>query len=150
MSNPLRTIEDYELFLYTLAEQFPSVRHSTVTLVRMGASLARISGELHFDQDIRLVVRERLLYHRLPAVIDWYGYEARRGAEKLYWYDSQPHPNDPTLQSTHPHHKHIPPDIKHHRIPAPEMSFSRPNLPALIREIETIITTNMNDSKPLA
>jgi len=57
----------------------------------------------------------------------------------LYWYDSQPHPNDPTLQSTHPHHKHIPPDIKHHRIPAPEMSFVKPNLPALIREIESLI-----------
>ena len=44
--------------------------------------------------------------------------------------------NDPTLQSTYPHHKHIPPDIKHHRIPAPEMSFTRPNLPFLIEEIE--------------
>jgi len=132
------------------AEQFPSVCHSTVTLVRMGVSLARRSGELHFDQEIRFVVRERLLYHRLPAVIDWYGYEARPGAEKLYWYDSLPHPNDPTLQSTHPHHKHIPPDIKHHRIPAPEMSFSRPKLPALIREIETIIATNTSDSESLA
>lgn len=28
--------------------------------------------------------------------------------EKLYWYDSQPHPNDPILQNTHPHHKHVP------------------------------------------
>jgi len=142
MNNPLRTIDDYQLFLYTLAKQFPSVRHSTMTLVRMGASLARVSGELYFGQDIRLVVRERILYHRLPTVIDWYGYETRRSAERLYWYDSQPHPNDPTLQSTHPHHKHIPPDIKHHRIPAPEMSFTRPNLPVLIHEVETIITTN--------
>jgi len=147
MNNPLRTIDDYELFLYTFTEQFPSVRHSTMTLVRMGASLARVSGELHFDQNIRLVVRERILYHRLPAVIDWYGYEARRDAEELYWYDSQPHPNDPTLQSTHPHHKHIHPDIKHHRIPAPEMSFSRPNLPTLIREIETILMPNGKDGQ---
>jgi hypothetical protein len=30
----------------------------------------------------------------------------------------------------------IPPDIKRHRIPAPEMSFSRPNLPAILQEIE--------------
>jgi hypothetical protein len=28
------------------------------------------------------------------------------------------------------------PDIKHHRIPAPELSFTRPNLPFLIGEIE--------------
>jgi hypothetical protein len=30
------------------------------------------------------------------------------------------------------------PDVKHHRIPAPEMSFTRPNLPVLIREIEAL------------
>ncbi len=148
MSNSLRTIEDYELFLYTIKEQFPSVRLSTLNLARMGASLARVSGELHFDQDIRLVARERILYHRLPAVIDWYGYEIWRGREKLYWYDSQPHPNDPTLQSTHPHHKHVPPDIKHNRIPAPEMSFTKPNLPALIQEIEAIIIKMKKDTEP--
>jgi hypothetical protein len=139
MSNPLRTSEDYELFLYTLTEQFPAVRRSTVALIRRGATLARVTGELYFDHDVRLVVRERLVYHRLPVVIDWYGYEVWRGNEKLYWYDSQPHPNDLNLESTHPHHKHIPPDIKHHRIPAPEMSFTQPNLPALIQEIETLI-----------
>ena len=59
MNNPLRTPEDYELFLYTLAEQFPSIRHS-----------------------------------------------------------------------------HIPPDTKRHRIPASNLSFTRPNLPFLIEEIE--------------
>ena len=139
MNNPLRSPEGYELFLYTLTEKFPSVRRSTITFVRKGASLARVAGEVSFDQEIRLVVRERVLYHRLPAVIDWYGYEVWRGDEKLYWYDSQPHPDDPSLQSTDPHHKHVPPDIKHHRIPAPEMSFARPNLPVLIREIESFI-----------
>jgi hypothetical protein len=36
-------------------------------------------------------------------------------------------------------YKHIPPEIKHNRIPAPEMSFTKPNLPTLIREIEAII-----------
>ena len=127
MTTALRTPEDYELFLYTLMEQFPAVRRATVTFVRRGASLARVAGELHFDHDIRLVVRERIVYDRLPAVIDWYGYEAWRGQEKLFWYDSQPHPDDALLQSTHPHHKHIPPDIKHNRIPAPGMSFRQPN-----------------------
>jgi len=139
MSNPLRTSEDYELFLYALTDQFLSVRRSTVTLIRRGATLARVTGELYFDDGIRLVVRERLVYHRLPAVIDWYGYEVWRGNKKLYWYDSQPHPSDPALQSTHPHHKHIPPDIKHHRISAPEMSFTKPNFPMLIHEIEALI-----------
>ena len=139
--NPLATPEDYELFLYTLTERFPSIRRSTVTFVRRGATLARVAGELFFDQDIRLVIRERLVFHRLPGVLDWYGYEVWRGERKLYWYDPQPHPNDPELQTSHPHHKHIPPDIKHHRIPAPQMSFYQPNLPFLIQEIEELIAT---------
>jgi len=139
MNNPLRTPEDYELFLYTLSEQFPAIRRSTMRFVRRGSSLARVVGELYFDQDVRLVVRERVLYHRLPMVIDWYGYEVWQGAEKLYWYDSQPHPDEPLLQSSHPHHKHVPPDIKHNRIPAAGMSLVYPNLPLLIREIEELI-----------
>ena len=84
MSDPLRTPEDYELFLYTLAKQFPSVRRSSVAFIRRGSSLARVAGELNFDRDVRLVVRERVLYHRLPIVIDWYGYEVWQGEEKLY------------------------------------------------------------------
>ena len=147
MNNPLRTPEDYELFLYTLTEQFPSIRRSTVIFVRLGASLARVAGELCFDREIRLVVRERVLCQRLPILIDWYGYEAWRGEQKLYWYDSQPHPDDPALQSTHPHHKHVPPDIKHNRIPAPAMSFTQPNLPALVREVENLIQRIESESK---
>jgi len=136
MNNPLRTIEDYELFLYTLKQQFPFIRHSTLILTRRGSSLARISGELQFDRGIRLIVRERILYHRLPALIDEYGYEVWQGKEKLYWYDAQPHPDDLTLQSTYPHHKHVQPNIKNNRIPAPECRFDRPNLPMLILEIK--------------
>ena len=139
MSDPLRTAEDYELFLYALEEQFLLIRRSTLTFVRRGVSLARVVGELYFDHEIKIVVRERVLFHRLPAVLDWYGYEIWRGDEKLFWYDPQPHPNDATLQSTHPHHKHIPPDIKHNRIPAPNMSFNQPNLPKIIYEIEKLI-----------
>lgn len=139
MSNPLRTPEDYELFLYSLLQQFDSIRRSTVTFVRLGASLARVTGELYFDNDIRIVVRERVLYHRLPVILDWYGYEVWQGQNKLYWYDPQPHPNDLGLQATHPHHKHVHPDIKHNRIPAPGMSFDRPNLPQLIKEVQELI-----------
>lgn len=139
MDNPLRTPEDYELFLYTLVDRFPSVRQSSVALVRRGATLGRVAGELHFSHGIRIVLRERLVWHRLPVKIDWYGYEVWREEEKLYWYDSQPHPHDKKLQETHPHHKHIPPNMKHNRTPAPEMSFQRTNLPALISEVESLI-----------
>lgn len=126
MSNPLRTPEDYELFLYTITEQFPSVK-------RYGYCL---------------VIRERVLYHQLPAVIDWYGYEVWQNDDKLYWYGSQPHPNDPTLTSTHPHHKHVPPNIKRNRIPAPTMSFERPNLSTLIEEIEVLIAQDRHPPQP--
>jgi hypothetical protein len=139
MSDPLRTLEDYELFLYTLPERFQYIRHSTVTLVRRGASLARVSGEIAFDKEFRLVLLERIVADRLPATIETYGYEIWRGQEKLCWYDCQPHPADATLASTHPHHKHVSPDIKNHREPAPEMSFTRPNLPSLIAEVERLL-----------
>jgi hypothetical protein len=149
MSDPFRTPEDYELFLYSLPDRFPSIENSTVTFVRRGASLARVAGELHFDRDVRLVVRERLVHDRLPIMMDWYGYEIWRGEEKICWYDSQAHPDDPLMQTSHPHHKHVPLDIKHNRIPAPHMSFGQPNLPVLIREIEDIIKqikeTSSND-----
>ena len=56
--------------------------------------------------------------------------------ENFVWYDSQSHPDDSSLASTDPHHKHIPPDIKHHRVPAPGLSFHQPNLSFLIEEIE--------------
>ncbi len=41
-----------------------------------------------------------------------------------------------SIASTHPHHKHVPPDITRKRIPDPALSFTRPNLPLLIEEIE--------------
>ncbi|PIX41647.1 MAG: hypothetical protein CO096_06810 [Armatimonadetes bacterium CG_4_9_14_3_um_filter_66_14] len=139
MSSALRTIEDYEFFLYTLAEQFPSIRRSTLRLIHRGQTLARVTGELRFDGEVRLVVRERLLYDRLPVRIDEYGYEVWLGDDELCWYDPQPHPDDPTLQSTHPHHKHVAPDLKHNRVPAEGMSFTRPNLPSVIGEVEGLL-----------
>jgi hypothetical protein len=77
----MRSAQDYELFLYSLSQQFPSIRRSTLTFVRLGATLARVEGEIHFDGDLRLVVRERLVYDRLPVLVDAYGYEIWRGNE---------------------------------------------------------------------
>jgi len=139
VSDSLRTVEDYELFLYSLSERFPAIRRSTLVLARRGATLARVAGELSFDLGFRLVVRERLVFDRLPVVIDSYGYEIWRADEKLCWYDSQPHPNEPALEATHPHHKHVPPEMKHNRVPAPNMSFERPNVPVLVEEVETLV-----------
>jgi len=53
--------------------------------------------------------------------------------------------NDPTLAKTHPHHKHIPPDMKRHRVSAPNLSFTQPNLPVLIEEIENTLLGNSQE-----
>ncbi|HFD40665.1 MAG TPA: hypothetical protein ENJ31_12550 [Anaerolineae bacterium] len=137
--NPLQSLAEYERFIYTLQQRFPTILRSTLVVIRRSDLAARLHGELEIGP-YRLVVREKLLFLTRPGRITSYGYEIWRGDEKVYWYDSQPHPNDPALAATDPHHKHIPPDIKHHRIPAPELSFTRPNLPFLIREIGSLLT----------
>ena len=94
-------------------------------------------GEAWFKGNLRLRMREELDFD--AALITSYAYEVYRGDEKLYWYDDVPHPQDPSLASTFPHHQHIPPEIKRNRVPAPSISFTRPNLPVLIQEIEALI-----------
>ena len=84
MTDPLRTPEDYELFLYTLTERFQSVRRSTVTFARRGGSLARVAGELYFEQDIRLVVRERVQTREgANLVLDLFRRLLQFGAQRL-------------------------------------------------------------------
>ncbi len=71
------------------------------------------------------------------GLITSYGYEVYQGTERLYWYDDFPHPDESLLASTFPHHKHVPPDIKRNRIPVDYMQFAKPNLLAIIKEIES-------------
>jgi hypothetical protein len=137
--NPLQSLPSYEQFVYTLPQQTRAILRSTLVVVRRGATIAVLNGDLEFTNGLRLVVREKLSFALAPGLIKGYGYEVWRGNELLYWYDSQPHPNEPTLASTDPHHKHVPPDIKHNRLPAPGLGFDVPNLPFLIAEIESLI-----------
>ena len=88
MNDPFRTPEDYELFIYSLVDQYPEVILSTLTYIRVGATMARVTGELIFDKGYKLSVRERLVFDRLPLVLDAYSYEIWLGEEKLAWYDS--------------------------------------------------------------
>jgi len=133
------TLEDYELFIYALQDEYPVIREATLTVIRQASNVATVEGALYFDAGVRLQVVEVVRFDVIPPRLSRYGYEIWRNNEKLYWYDPQGHPNDPTLAATHPHHKHIPPDIKHHRIPAPGLSFTEPNLPFLICEIAALI-----------
>jgi len=118
--------------LYHKATHF--IQRSTLVLVPHGATIAELTGIIFFVQDMNLAVWEDLDF--ADEVIHGYSYTVNKGNERLYWYDPQPHPNNPELASTHPHHKHVPPNIKHNRIPAPGLNFTTPNLPFLIREIE--------------
>ena len=123
----------YEHFIYTLPQRYPVIKNSTLVVVPHGAAFAELAGVLLFEQEIQLTVWEDLDFQE--QVIQGYSYGVSRGAERLYWYDPQPHPHHPKLASTHPHHKHVPPNIKRNRIPAPGLSFTHPNLPYLIEEI---------------
>lgn len=143
--NPFQSLRDYEEFIYTLQQSFPAIKSSSLVVVQRGKRVAILQGELAFASGFRLVIRERLSYDDLVMIED-YGYELWYGSKKIAWYDSQPHPNNPTLTSTHPHYKHIPPDIKHNRVPAPNMSFTHPNLPALIQEVEELIAKMVGDT----
>jgi len=131
------SLEEYQTFIYTLVASFPLVESSTLVIRWVDEDTRWIIGQVFFAHDIRLHVSEVINFSRRAIVS--YGYEVYRGDERLYWYDSQPHPDDPSLASTHPHHKHIPPDIKHHRLLAADLSFSHPNIPFLIGEIEELL-----------
>jgi hypothetical protein len=127
----------YERFVYPLPQHYPIIQQSTLVLISHGAAFAELTGQLLFAQEVTLSIWEDLDFEE--RVITGYSYGVMRGTERLYWYDPQPHPNNPTLAATHPHHKHVPPNIKHNRIPAPGLSFTEPNLPFLIQEIEQLL-----------
>jgi hypothetical protein len=129
----LTSLAEYSRFIATLLDH-AGVTRSTLAVWSDSPYTGIAEGEIFFANGLRLRMREEIDFD--AGLIVSYGYEVYRGDERLYWYDDFPHPNDPTLAGTMPHHKHIPPDIKHHRIPAPGISFEKPNLPALIREIE--------------
>jgi hypothetical protein len=133
--NPLQSLSDYSRFVAELLSQ-RNVQSSTVAVWSDSPYTSVAEGEVFFTNGLRLRMREEIDLD--ASLITSYGYEVYRGEERLYWYDDFPHPNDSKLASTLPHHKHVPPDIKHHRIPAPNMSFMRPNLPVLIQEIEEV------------
>jgi len=156
MNNPLSSPNDYAFFIYALSDHYLSIQSSSLTYIPLGAKTGKVAGMIVFENNIILCVQEFLNFEL--HILEGYGYEISRShaetaqlaetkdycrasfpdKSKLYWYDSFPHPNDPSLSSTHPHHKHIHPNIKRNRIPAPDLTFTAPNLPFLIQEIERI------------
>jgi Family of unknown function (DUF6516) len=142
LPSPLRSLADYSRWIAQLLDQ-PSVQHSSVRLWSDSPYTGIVEGEVLFSHGIRLRMREEIDF--AAALITSYGYEVYRGEERLYWYDDFPHPNDPSLAATFPHHKHVPPGIKRNRIPAPELSFERPNLSFILHEIRGLGSVSSGD-----
>jgi hypothetical protein len=106
--SPLRSLTDYSHFVTQLLQR-PSVERSTVAVWSASRYTGIAEGEVLFAGGIRLRLRKELDFD--AGLITSYGYEVHLGAERLYWYDDFPHPDDPDLASTFPDHKHVPPGI---------------------------------------
>jgi Family of unknown function (DUF6516) len=131
---PIPDFQGYGELVYSLQERYPSIRQSTLVLTTIGPTLAKVEGQIFFDSEVVLDIWE-LLDFDARRILN-YSYEVYRAGEKIAWYDPFEHPHIPELAASFPHHKHILPDIKHNRIPAPGISYEHANLPSLIEEIE--------------
>ena len=134
--NLIKSLNGYSRYVGEICNR-SAVKSSTITVWSVSKYTGIAEGEVFLINGYRLRMREELDFDE--GIITSYGYEVYRGDEKLFWYDDFPHPNDPALALTHPHHKHVPPDMKHNRIPAPGVSFLKPNLLLILREIEGLI-----------
>lgn len=123
----------YGELIYRLPETYPIIQRSTLVLASIGPTLAKLEGQVIFETNVVLDVWELLDFDARRILK--YSYEVYRAGDKILWYDPFEHPHVPQLASTYPHHKHVLPDIKHNRIPAPGIGFEQPNLPGLIEEI---------------
>jgi len=132
-NNPLSSLLDYSEYLARLVQR-PSIDHSTVSVRPNSRQTGIAEGEVWFKNDLRLRMRELIDFR--SATISSYGYEVYSREEKLYWYDSLPHPSLASLQETFPHHKHVQPNIGKNRVPAFGLRFDVPNLDFVVAEIE--------------
>jgi len=136
---------EYEIFIYGLPGDNPEqIRQSTLKLYSVSALVAIVEGDVFFHNGLRLRVMEVVDFK--ASQIRKYSYEVWRGDEKILWYDPQPHPENPDLAATFPHHRHEPPEIKHNRKPAPGITFHTPNLPTLI--VDSVELGNQLQAQP--
>lgn len=103
-NNPLKSLGNYSRFVTRLLNRL-TIEHSTVVVWSDSPYTGIAEGEVIFSNGIRLRMREELDFD--AGLITSYGYEIYRREERLYWYDDFPHPNDPILALTFPHHKHV-------------------------------------------
>lgn len=134
---PIPARSEYERLVYGLVDH-SQVQISTLRLCSSSALTAIVEGELKLSNGLRLRILEVLDFR--VGKIQTYSYAVYREAEKIRWYDPQPHPENPTLVPTFPHHYHEPPNIKTNRKPAVGISFDSPNFTTLIDDCSKLKT----------
>jgi hypothetical protein len=122
----------YERFLYALEQTYTEISSSSVHFYTTSRQSGQVRGIIWFHSGLELRVFE--LIDLVDGDILEYSYTVFHRGERIRWYDPQPHPENPDLAATFPHHRHEPPDIKHNRRPAPGISFETTNLVILIRD----------------
>jgi hypothetical protein len=131
--SPLANIASYSQHVHSVHERFPFIASSTLRVVPMGATLARVEGRVECSGGVALEVWELVDFneHRLRS----YSYEVFLRSEKFCWYDHWPHPELPELAATFPHHRHLPPNLRDNRLPASGIGFDHPNLDVVLADI---------------
>jgi hypothetical protein len=84
--NPFQSLREYEEFIYTLSQRFPSVQRSTLIVVRRGKRTAVVQGEIAFSKGYRITIKERLSFDEEKIMIEGYGYE--------YWKNDESEKQD--------------------------------------------------------
>lgn len=146
MSSALESYSQYAQLIYSLLADRPTVARHTLAVFTVSQTVGMTRGQVLFHSGHVLHVFEQIDF--ISRRILKYFYELTYEGDSLWWYDPMPHPDVPDLQSTHPHHKHIPPDVKRDRIPAPGLSFAEPNLPRLLEEAESLISNGRIQEHP--
>ncbi|HAO22980.1 MAG: hypothetical protein BWK80_29845 [Desulfobacteraceae bacterium IS3] len=135
MAFPSREI--YEQFIYSLPAAYPEIRSSSLNLYTNSPTTCFVKGSIIFQDGSELRVFEYI--DMSDGELLSYSYTFFQGEKQIRWYDPQPHPENTDLARTFPHHFHEEPDIKHNRKPAPGISFTALNLPALISDYKKFI-----------
>jgi hypothetical protein len=128
--------EGYERLVYSLPDEYPEIASSSLHLYPNSPTTCFVRGSIWLRNGLELRVFEYI--DLSDGELLEYSYTVYQDEERICWYDAQPHPENPELASTFPHHLHTLPDVKHNRRPAPGISFAEPNLPTLIADIANL------------
>lgn len=105
-------------------------------LYTISRGTAQVRGSIYLQNGLEIRVNEIIDF--VAGHISDYDCTVFRGQERIRWYDLQPHPENPDLASTFPHHYHTPPDIKRNRQLASGISFTSSNFSTLVADMASL------------